>query len=329
MRVFGELKPRRALVMTHRSADVDGIASALAMKGLLSRLRKGVKVDLVAPGGVSAQSKKVLDSVGERFLETIPRAQHDLIVITDTGHSALLQEELEAVRRKKGRKLLVDHHPLDSSMKTLVEKAFVDEGSSSASEMAYRLFQEYGVKPDRKVGFIMALGIMADSQFLTIAKSGTIITMAELVKLGVDIDSVRSLLRYRREASEQIARIKAAKRATFYRCGDWVVGLSTVGSYHASVARALIDLGCDLSFASGEADSETRASVRAGQYFYSTTKLHVGQDVCRKMADDLGGSGGGHPTAGSLNCGRPPEEVQKLFLRLIEDLLGEGMRAIV
>jgi nanoRNase/pAp phosphatase (c-di-AMP/oligoRNAs hydrolase) len=329
MTVLGRLKPRRALVITHRNADVDGISSALAIKRLLLRLNRKARVDLVAPQGVSSQSKKVLEILGETFFESIPPSSHDVVFITDTGHSNLLDEELASVKRKKGKKFLVDHHPLDRSMKKIVDKAIVDESASSASEMAYRLFLDSKLKIDRDTAFILALGIMADSQFLSIARSQTLLCMADLIEKGVDVEEVRAILRTRREPSEQIARIKGARRASFFRCDQWVVGITNVGSYHASVARGLIDLGCDLATAVGVVEGETRGSVRETQSFYSATKVHVGNDICRKIADELGGSGGGHPTAGSFNTKTTVDEVIKKFSELVEDLLRSQMKILI
>ncbi len=329
MTVLGKLKPRRVLIITHRNADVDGVASAIVIKRLMLKLNRRAKIDLVAPQGVSSQSKKVLAILGESFQETIPQMPHDVVFITDTGHSNLLEDELASVRRKKGKKFLVDHHPLDPSMKKIVDRAIVDESSSSASEMAYRLFLDSKMKVDRETAFVVALGIMADSQFLSIARSGTLLCMSELIKLGVDVEEIRTILRMRREPSEQIARIKGARKAGFYKCDQWIVGIARVGSYHASVARALVDLGCDLAAALGDVDGEIRGSVRASQSFYSSTKLHVGNSICKAVADELHGSGGGHPTAGSFNTSGSVEEATKKFIQVVEDGLRSSMKVIV
>lgn len=321
---------KRVLVITHRNADVDGIASAIAIKKFIRKINRRAKVDLVAPEGVSSQSKRILEKVGEFFLQQIPGEEHDLIVITDTGHAALLQEQLSRVASVKGWKMLVDHHPLDESMKSLVDESFVDEDASSASEMVYRIFRENSVKIDKQTALVIALGIMADSQFLTIAGKDTIIAMSELVRLGVEPEEVRTMLRYRRDVSEQVARIKGVMRAEFYKAGSWIVATTEVGSYHASVARALMEVGCDVCVAAGTDSSsgETRASVRSNHFFYSAFDMHVGNEVCKKIAERFGGSGGGHPTAGSVNTKANAQQVKEYFLRIVEDVLGERLKKI-
>ncbi|MDG6928512.1 MAG: DHH family phosphoesterase [Nitrososphaerota archaeon] len=313
------------LIITHRNADVDGVASSIALKMLVRAANPAARVDLVAPEGVSLQSKRVLGVLGEAFSETVGDGDYDAVFITDTGHSALLADELEALRKARGRKILVDHHPLDGSMKEIADEVRVDEAASSASEMVYRLFLENRKRIDRDSAFVLALGIMADSQFLTIAKSSTIEAMARLLGKGVDIEEVRKVLRSRREISEQIARIKGVRRAKFHRCADWVVGVTEIGSYHSSTARALVEVGCDISAAVGRAGRETRMSARATQSFHTATKLHVGTDVCRCIAEATGGSGGGHPTAGSLNTQAEPRDVVKRFLDAVVSALNEKL----
>src|SRR5579884_3144613 len=187
-------KPSRVLVITHRNGDVDGVASSIAAKRLILRINRKAKVHLVSPDGTSFQAKRVVEALKEEFIDRIPEDKYELIIITDTGHSSLLKEEVEVIRSAKAKKILIDHHPLDNTMKQLADVALVDEEASSASEMVLRLFKEL----DKKACNSIALGIMSDSQFLTIAKGQTIIAMAELVKYGVDIEKIRSMLRYRR-----------------------------------------------------------------------------------------------------------------------------------
>jgi|BEDMetMinimDraft_2_1075160.scaffolds.fasta_scaffold00837_6 Exopolyphosphatase-related proteins len=322
-------KPSRVLIITHRNGDVDGVASSIAAKRLILRINRKAKVHLVSPEGTSFQAKRVVDALKEEFIDKIPEDGYELIIITDTGHSSLLKEEVEVIRSAKAKKVLIDHHPLDSSMKGLADVALVDEEASSASEMVLRLFKELKIRPDKKACNSIALGIMSDSQFLTIAKGQTIIAMAELVNYGVDVEKIRSILRYRRDPSEQIARIKGVLRSEFYRSQSWIIGCTEVGSYHASVARALVELGCDVALAAGEIQDGTRGSIRSSQAFYLSSKIHLGNDVCKVLAEKLGGSGGGHPTAGAFNTAKSYDEVKKTFLRIVEDELGERLKKIV
>jgi nanoRNase/pAp phosphatase (c-di-AMP/oligoRNAs hydrolase) len=321
-------KAKDALVVTHRNADVDAVASAVALKMLTRGAGRGRRVVMVAPEGASAQSRKVFDRYADAFLPEIPQKDFDFVIITDTGHSALLSEQTDKLRAMRCPKVLVDHHPPDESMKEMVDRAIVDVNASSASELVYRLAVEAGLPVRPQTAQVLLLGIMADSQFLTLARNRTIGYVNELCHLGADIEKARSALRVRRDISESIARAKAARRAAYYRAQDWLVGVSTVGSFQASVARSLIDLGADISLAVGEAEGETRASMRCTQIFKERTGLHLGTDFCKELAERMGGSGGGHPTAASMNVKLKPEAVIVAFKEKVEQKLGTELKEI-
>jgi nanoRNase/pAp phosphatase (c-di-AMP/oligoRNAs hydrolase) len=319
---------RSVLVVTHRNADVDAVASAVAIKRLASTSGPRKQVTLVAPEGVTLQSKKVLEFLKMSLLEEIPIKRFDLVIVTDTGHSALLSAQTETLRSMDAYRVLIDHHPPDESMKGLVDYAVVDVKASSASELVFRLAEEASLKVSRRAANALLLGIMADSQFLTIASNRTIAAVDRLCMLGGDVEVARSVLRIRRDVSESIARIKASRRAAYYRADEWLVATTTVGSFQASVARALIDVGADFAVALGEVDDETRASMRSTQVFKERTGVHLGTDICKALSDELGGAGGGHPTAASMNVKAKPEVVLQKVKETIERKLGLQLKEL-
>lgn len=319
---------RRVLVVAHRNADVDAVASAVAIKGLAAASGPSKHVTLVAPEGVTLQSKKVLGVLKANFLEEIPSHRYDLVIITDTGHSSLLSAQTDMIESIDSYKVLIDHHPPDESMRRIVDSAVIDTHASSASEVVFQLAESASIKVSRETAKALLLGIMADSQFLTIASNGTISSVDRLCALGADVEKARSVLRIRRDASESIARIKASKRAAYYRAGEWIVAVTTVGSFQASVARALIDVGADLAMALGEVGEETRASLRATQIFKEKSGLHLGTDICKAFSERLGGAGGGHPTAASMNVPAKPDVVTKMFRETLEGKLGLPLKEL-
>lgn len=316
------------LVLTHRNADVDAVASAMAVAMVSKSFGRGKRICLVSPSGMSVQSRKVVEEFGFEFMTEIPQKSFDVAFVTDTGHSALLREQTEVLKGLKSYKVLIDHHPLDESMKAVVDRAVTDVTSSSASELVFRLAEKASVKVGRKMAQVLLLGIMADSQFLTLASNRTIAVVHRLCTLGGDVEKARTLLRMRRDVSESIARIKGAKRGSYYRAGEWLVAVSTIGSFQASVARALVELGADVAMAVGEAEGETRASMRSTQIFKERTGLHLGTDVCKEIANRLGGSGGGHPTAASMNLKVPPDKVLASFKEALEARLGQKLKEL-
>jgi len=319
---------RRILIVTHRNADVDAVASAFAIKRLAAEAGSRKDVTLVSPEGVTLQSRKVLSVLRARFLEEIPDRDYDLVFVTDTGHSALLGVQLEVIRSMKSHRVLIDHHPPDDSMKGVVDAAVIDINASSASEMVFLLAEGAGMAIRRETAKALLLGVMADSQFLTLASNRTISTVERLCRLGGDVEKARSVLRTRRDVSESIARIKASRRASYYRAGDWLAAVTTVGSFQASVARSMIDVGADVSMALGEVEGETRASLRSTQIFKEKTSLHLGTDFCKAFSDKAGGAGGGHPTAASMNVSTRPDLVIQAFKEFLEEKLSSQLKEI-
>jgi len=225
-------------------------------------------------------------------------------------------------------RVLIDHHPPDESMKEVVDLAIVDVKASSASELVFSLAEGASLKVSRDAARVLLLGVMADSQFLTLASNRTLASVARLCALGGDVEKARSLLRTRRDVSESIARIKASRRAMYYRANDWLVATTTVGSFQASVARALIDVGADVAAALGEVEGETRASFRSTQVFKEKTGLHLGTDVCKGLSEQLGGAGGGHATAASMNVHAKPDVVVQKFKETLEGKLNLQLKEL-
>jgi nanoRNase/pAp phosphatase (c-di-AMP/oligoRNAs hydrolase) len=102
-----------------------------------------------------------------------------------------------------------------------------------------------------------------------------------------------------------------------------VVATSTVGSFQAHVARALVYLGADLAVVGGESDGETRFSLRSTQRFLDGSKVQLGTQVAGEMSKRLGGHGGGHATAASFSTAAGEEETMEATLKRAGELLGD------
>ncbi len=142
----------------------------------------------------------------------------------------------------------------------------------------------------------LLLGIFTDSQYLSLANEQTIECVNYLSRF-VSIAEIKGVLSKERSYSERMARLKSAKRMELYKIvdKDLIISVSKVGSYHASAAKALIDLGSDLSIVINK-DESIKVSMRASNRFYSLTNLHLGVDIASRISK----KGGGHPTAASF-----------------------------
>ncbi len=296
---------RRVLIVTHRNADVDAYASAYGIAHLLKRLNSRCLVSVAAPGGLSSMAKIVhcdypVDLISSPTFEGL-----DMLVIVDTGHTQLLSDWFEPIRRVECSKVFIDHHHHSESVKSLVDHLLVDEDATSTSEIVISIYEAKRVKIPQRVAEALLLGLMTDTANLNLAECSTLENAVKLCRCGATVNKARQMLRVKKDVSEKIARLKAGQRLKIYKLEDWILALTYVGSYQASAARALIDLGADVAVALGEVDGDVRGSLRATQDFCEKSGVHLGVDVAEKVGASLKGAGGGHAGAASFTV-KPP-----------------------
>lgn len=318
--ILRKQKFKLAYVVTHRLADVDAYCAAYATVKLLSLIVKGAKVKAVFPSGLNSIARKVNKKFPIHIESNTDFTKADLIAIVDTNNPLLLAESMKGVMESKAKKILIDHHPLGKSARKIADFMFVDTKASSASEIVYDLYKANNINISKRVAQMLLLGIMADSQHLFLANGKTIMAVSDLYNKGASIEMAKKILTRERDPSERMARLKAASRVSLYNANNFIVVLSKVGSFHASVAKALLDLGADLAVAIGGNKEEVKASLRATQQFYRASKLHLGTDIASRISE----SGGGHSTAASLTSKIMDEsKLKKLLLDVIEAKLGK------
>ncbi len=317
--ILHEQKIKLIYVVTHRLADVDAYCASYTAARLLHTFAKNSTVKAIFPKGLNTIARKVSKKFPIRTEKNADFTKADLIAIVDTNNPLLLAESMQGVIESKAKKILIDHHPLGKTAKKIANVMFVNTKASSASEVVYDLCRSNKVRVSKSMAQVFMLGIMADSQHLYLANGKTIKAVSELYKMGASIETTKNILMRERDLSERVARLKGASRISLYNGNSFIVAFSRIGSFHASVARALVDLGADLGIAIGGDGKESKASLRATQKFYKVSKLHLGIDVTSKISD----SGGGHPTAASLSSELDENTLERLLFEAIEAKLGK------
>jgi nanoRNase/pAp phosphatase (c-di-AMP/oligoRNAs hydrolase) len=313
---------RRAVVLTHRHADVDAYCAAYGVARLLRRLKRGARVTVVAPEGLSIPARRVRSRYPLRLAEKTGFEDVDLAVVVDTGNLSLLARFAAPLSEATCLKVFLDHHPLNRSIEEVADHLVLDETASSVSEIVYRLLATHDVPLTRDLAQVLLTGIVADSRHLRLATSRTVRAVAEICDRGASIGVAADILGSVRDQSERIARLKGAQRVSLYRIGNWLAGSTEIGSYQSSVARALVDLGVDFAAAIGETGGQARCCLRATQSFCEGSDIHLGRDIAERIAERLGGVGGGHPAAASLTVTASSEEVSKSVLDAVEAATG-------
>lgn len=311
---------RSVAVVCHRNADPDAYLSAFAISKLVRSVAPGCEVEVVTPGGMTTLTKKLSMRFPHPTVETSVR-DYDLYVAVDVGDDELLKEWKSKLQASSGFKVLVDHHPMKDA--SFYDRAVVDEHATSAAEVVFSLFEERGIPVDPTTAQALLEAIMFDSSHLAIASPAGLRAVVKLMDAGADVFTARRELRSEPDYGEVLAKLKGAQRLKIYKAGEKVVATSMVGSFQAHVARSLIYLGADLAAVGGEAEGETRVSLRSTQRFAEGTGIQLGTQVAAEVSKRLGGHGGGHSTAASFSTGAGEDEAMAATLKRVGELLGE------
>ena len=122
--------------------------------------------------------------------------------------------------------------------------------------------------------------------------------------------------------SERVARIKASTRIQIKKIENWIIAFSHVGSYQASAARAIIDLGAHMVVIAGLKGKKIEISLRSSSEFNKKTGIHLGKDIAQPLGEILQGMGGGHISAAGLTGKGEIETAFKECLSLIKQKIG-------
>ena len=215
--------------------------------------------------------------------------------------------------------IVIDHHAAHPDTLLMAKLCITDEEGSSTCEIIYKFYKETNIKLSENEAKALFLGIAFDTRHFVLANSSTLKTIAELVDLGVDAQQTLPLLSLPMDFSERIARLKACKRAKLFKINEWVIALSHVSAYQASAARALIELGADVTAVAGQEAKNIEISLRATTEFSRKTGIHLGKDIAKPIGEYMHGMGGGHSTAAGANGAGDVEPVLKRCLLLLKE----------
>jgi len=294
-------KADSASILCHQNADPDAVCAAYALYSLLRRINKKLRIEIAAPS-LGRIAKRVLRCFPEKRFVTEPRLEEcDLIFAVDTNTIQQLGEWKDLVSLRRSNLIVIDHHALHPRTFETALMLICDETATSTCEIIYEIFRSFRVRPSRLDAVAMILGIYYDTRRLMLAKSKTFQALSELTTYGFDVEEAVSILQVPVQESERIARLKAAQRTRIRREGKWIVVATVVGSYQASVARALIMLGAHVAVVGGRKEGRLRISLRSTSDFHKETRIHLGRDIAIPAGEQFQGMGGGHALAAGIS----------------------------
>ena len=239
-----------------------------------------------APGGLSSLGKKVAEYLGLEISEG--PVVEDKVIVVDTASSS----QLPGVDLKSKEVVRIDHRASGDI------EGFTDPNASSTSELVTLLLKDLNVSPSPKVATALMAGILYDSKQLRISREETFEALWFLSKHGARASEAYKLLESKQkdDFSVRVAKMKACQRLKFYKVKDFIIAITQIGSNESDVIKMLLENGADVAYVVSVRDEETRIYGRL-----SKRALNLGLDVSeilRKLAEDYGGSGGGHRGAG-------------------------------
>ncbi|MHA2430742.1 MAG: DHH family phosphoesterase [Promethearchaeota archaeon] len=320
------LKGKKILIITHHPADLDGFATSIALQFFFKNLFKNQEISLYFSEfsrfikSFLNNFKKVFPNFNFKSLNNINVSNFDVIIIVDTNN--LDQVKFFEVFKRLDSSIpfiFIDHHlNLNNEYKSNLKSLnIIFENYSSTAEIILEFFRGLKIKIPSPYKVLLATAILTDSGFFKYGNNQTIHNIAKLLKDDISFQKILTLLNSDLDISERIAKIKGLQRVELLRIEEWLLGITHVSSFSASVASMLISIGFDISIVCSEKKDQTIISTRAKKEVCLKTGLHLG-----KILSEIGeGSAGGHDGAASLNFNLDLDIVLKKVIDKIKKVL--------
>ncbi|MCX8184657.1 MAG: DHH family phosphoesterase [Sulfolobales archaeon] len=277
-------------MVTHRNADIDSIAAAIALSYNL-KIYNSADFEVCAPEGVDAVSKRVLSALGFNIPASGKCSSRRVVFIDVSSLTQVEGVEFEECS-------FIDHHAVNTLMKRCGPSIYDPESKATSAILAeVFMLTEYVVPRDYAT--LLLAGILFDTRFLRNTDSRLLKIAAWLIDSGADFEkAVSSLVQQEVSYAERIARLRSLSRMGIYSIGEkYLMTVTCVGAYESSSLRYSIEAGSDAAIALAPRDRVIRVTVRVSSRLVKDLGTPVAAELARYLGESLGGSGGGHEAA--------------------------------
>ena len=287
------------LLLVHHHADVDSIASAIGLNTVFE------ESTICAPDGISSHGQKIASTVNAEIMEKPPEFWEGTVVALDSPNP----EHCGPVPKAK-QIVVIDHHTKIEGWPEGTEIIHQPEKTSTA-EIILSVINELGLNINKLCATVLLSAIYTDTGQFRHANNLTFNAASKLTDAGADPQEVITMLDQERPLSQKTTFLKAAQRMKWRQEGKWILATSFVKSFESGAARLLIVLGADIALvASGNKKGEMRISTRASNRIVS--KGFNLANILESVAEENGGSAGGHPGAAGYNGIGDPEAITEM-----------------
>lgn len=289
------------LLLCHRSADADAICSAYGVQGLIKRFLPNVVTEIGCPQGINKPSKQLLENMPITVNMKPNIESAEAILLLDMNTVEQLDEVAGTIKKSPAPKIIIDHHAPSPETQQICKLCIIDEKAAANCELVHRLYVEGSIVPTLNEAKALFIGIAFDTRHFALSTSTTLITLAKLVAVGIDVQETLAQYAIPIDPSERMAKLKACKRAKIIKIGNWIIALSHVSAYQAPAAKSLVDLGAHMAAVAGKKNGKVELSLRSTRQFHEKTGVHLGTDIAAPLGEFLGGVGGGHAMASGVS----------------------------
>lgn len=276
------------LLLIHHHADVDAVASAIALQTVFK------EATICASDGVSSHGQKVAETYNIDIIMKTPKEWKGTIVALDSPnpeHCSPLPESENII--------VIDHHSKIEGWPNGTE-IIHQPNKTSTAEIIVQIINELGLKINNTCANVLLAAIYTDTGQFRHANNETFDSASILCKNGAEPQDVINLLDSERPLIQKTTFLKAVQNMKWMQQGKWIIATSIVGSFESGSARHLIVLGADIAIVGsenkkGEMRLSTRASNRIVAHGFNLTK------ILEKICNINEGSSGGHPGAAGYN----------------------------
>ncbi|MEM1533667.1 MAG: DHH family phosphoesterase [Nitrososphaerota archaeon] len=311
-----KLGDKRVAILLHVGGDPDSLASAYVLSRMLSTHSVDI-CGIAVPNHISDYTEKMAAVLGVELRKDLPEAEAYIAI--DVGSPSQLSPFYEEI----GEGLIViDHH--EKGGEQFKGVVYGSTQYQSTSEIVMELAEMAGYKLSETEASALFTGMYFDTVRLTVADPETLRKVGILGELGANPRIIMQRIESPIDYSERVARIKAVKRAEFYRCGDIVVGVTRVSAFKPSAARSLLVVGAHIALVGDEVDGEAEITLREVPEMFDQLNLNLARDVAEPIAKSLSGTGGGHAAAAKLKVKGNLDSILEMCVNHISYLLGES-----
>ena len=296
------LKDKTPLIITHHLVDIDALATTQAFKFFLNQLWPSKKVFLTY-SKFTKSTKRFISKFNQKYPKIdlygdkeCDLSKIDVIIILDTNnYDQVIINGVDDLKKLEIPVIFIDHHfNLNPSSSTL---NLIDDTCHSTSEIIHEFYDLYSSELSPPCIFLLIAGILTDTGFFKYSDNNSIKLISKLLSPKIEFQEVKKLLEFEKDISEKIAEIKGLQRVKLIRVEDWLIGITQVSNFRASVASTLLNVGFDVAIVYSRDKTSIKITTRAKNNICQKTRLHLG-----KILNGLHqGTGGGHNGAASVH----------------------------